>query len=449
MNERPAHGLTRFAGAIALTAALAFVAAGCGGDGSSNSDDGGDAKATVDWWTWNPDAAAAKPYIEAFQKEHPNITIRHRFLQYTEYTNAIRLAVRSNSGPDVFGLQVGALASAYAPLTVDLAPLAEKSHGPDWSERLYATDQLQVDGKQVGMPWMITAGGLLWYNRTLLEDKGLEPPKTLDEWRSMCAKLKADKIDCFVHGAKDAWVNLDVFQAIMNQEEAGAFYDAVAGKRSWTEPPFVAGMTAFRRLFTEGIVQDGATGISEYPDAADRFRAGEAATIALGTWENNSMTKTTLAAFAETAGKPEIEKSVFLPTAFPNVTGGSEPAGLFGGPDVGWAISQRSDVKDAAWTFVDWLTSQPSGQKLMARTLQQPALKEVPVDTGDLAHPELQKQPLEDQADQIANLAGQRQVPYADLETAIGDALSAVAAGTKSPAAALADVETVSASIQR
>jgi ABC-type glycerol-3-phosphate transport system substrate-binding protein len=42
-----------------------------------------------------------------------------------------------------------------------------------------------------------------------------------------------------------------------------------------------------------------------------------------------------------------------------------------------------------------------------------------------------------------------RQIPYADLVTALGDAMSAVATGGKTPQEAAADLQKVSSSIQR
>ncbi|MFP3714703.1 ABC transporter substrate-binding protein [Puerhibacterium sp. TATVAM-FAB25] len=429
---------------VALVATAAVLAlTSCSSSGAGGEDDGANGEVTVQWWSWNPDEGSAGQYIEAFEKAHPNITVEHRFLQYTEYTNALRLSVTSDSGPDVFGLQVGALTHAYAPLTEDLAPYAQEEFGADWADRLLTTDQLQVDGKQVGMPWTITAGGLLWYDKTLFDSLGLEPPTTLEEWKRVCATVQEQGIACLAHGAKDAWVNIDLYQTILNQVQPGALYDALDGTASFTDEPFVTAMKAYQELFTAGIVQEGATGISEYPDASDMFRRGEAATIALGTWENNTMTKTVLTRLSEELDDPDVGERVFLPVPFPLVAGEHPEPGLFGGPDVGWAMSARSDAKDAAWTFISWMTSQEEGQQLLANaTLQSAALKTVEIDASDVVTPE-QEEALQWESKALQNLVGPRQIPNADVEQALGQALSAVAAGTSEPAAALSDVQTV------
>ena len=114
-------------GRIAIVSALALAASGAM-TGCSSSTPAADAKTTITWWSWNPDNNTQPQWIAAFEKEHPNITVKARFLQYSDYVNALRLAATSSSGPDVFGLQTGALATQMAPLAADLAPLAAEGH---------------------------------------------------------------------------------------------------------------------------------------------------------------------------------------------------------------------------------------------------------------------------------------------------------------------------------
>jgi raffinose/stachyose/melibiose transport system substrate-binding protein len=162
--------------------------------------------------------------------------------------------------------------------------------------------------------------------------------------------------------------------------------------------------------------------------------------IAFGTWANDFMTHTALNAGAAANGD-QFKSQIFLPLAFPDVVGGAKETGrLFGGPDLGWAISAKSKNKDAAFTLVQWLTASKTGQQVMAKTLQIPALKSVPVDNSDVVSLE-QKAVLDDQAKQMSNLIGPRQIANADVEAALGQALSAVASGQMSSAAAAKSVQ--------
>lgn len=426
---------------LAIAAVLGLSACSAG---SSTEQVSGDAKQTINWWSWNPDDHSDKQWIDEFEKEHPNITVNHRFIQYSDYVNAVRLGATTDSGPDVFGLQVGALTTQFAPLAVDLAPLASANMGPDWKQQLAATDQLTANGKQVGLPWMITGGGLLWYNQGLLQQAGVSaPPTTLEDWLADCKKVQAIGKTCFVQGAKDDWVNIDMYQTIVNQIAPGTFYDAVQGKGStkFDSESFIKAFEVWKGLFSNGIMQKGALAQTHYPDANDAFHKGQVAFILNGTWQDSDMSKASLATQAGTYGD-QVKSQVFLPTTFPDVVGGAKETGrLFGGPDVGWSISAKSQHQAAAFTFVQWLTSSQTAQKIIGSTLAgQPALKSVPVDDSDVIT-DTGKAAIKDQAKQLLDLIGQRQIPSADVQTALGQALSSVASGQSTPEAAAKSVQ--------
>lgn len=214
-----------------------FGTAACGDEASSEQDSVDTSEtATLQWWSWNPDTNTVGDYLEGFEAAHPEITVEHRFIQYSDYVNGSRLALQSDDGPDVFGLQVGSMSEQFAPLATDLAPLAVAGIGEDWTDQMLATDQFVVDEKQVAMPWMITGAGTIWTNDAVLAEAGVEAPTTLDEWKVVCEKLAAIDKACLVQGAKDGWQNLDVFQAIANQIDTGAFYDSIGGTKPFDSP---------------------------------------------------------------------------------------------------------------------------------------------------------------------------------------------------------------------
>lgn len=423
----------------ALAAALALTASGltsCA-SGPAAEDDG---KVTINWWSWDPDNSNYQRWVDAFEAENPDIHVVFRFIQYSDYENAVRLAAKSDSGPDVFGIEPGAMSEQFAPLAVDLAPLAAKEIGADWDEQLLSTDQLAVDDKQVSLPWKMGGGGLVWYNKNILDAAGAKPPTTLEEWHDTCAKVEAQGVTCFVQGAKDAWVNLDVFQAIANQIDPGAVYEAFDGKRKFDTPDMVRAFDAWKELFDTGIMQPGALGMTQYPDANDLFNKGEAAMIAFGTWHNDHMTKTRLSNSTDAYGA-QIVDQVFLPVPFPDVVGGSKGTGRIFGAPAGWAISAKSKKQEAAFTFIKWFTTSKTAQTMIASALDQPALASIPVTSDDLVAPELQQPALDEQAKQFANLVGPRQIANADVASALSQALSSVASNQMSSKDAAASVQ--------
>ncbi|GAB2976235.1 ABC transporter substrate-binding protein [Actinotalea caeni] len=443
MND---HARRRAAALLSLAAAAAVTLAACGGDGDQA--DSGDGPVTLTFWSWNPSADNAATYIDAFEAQHEGITVEHRFIQYSDYVNTTQLALQSGSGPDVFGLQVGALTTQFAPLAEDLTLYAEEALGADWPDQLPSSAQLRADEKQVALPWMVTGGGLVWANQTLVDELGLTVPTTFAELTQFCAAVRAEGLTCMAHGGKDAWHNIDVYQAIVNQIAPGELYAALAGETPFDAPAFVQAFEVWQSFFTEGIVDEGALGLTAYPDANDAFRRGEAVLIAFGSWQNADTTTTSMEAYAETYGDAFDTSTVFMPYFFPQVVPGGQTGLMFGGPDVGFAVASSSNHKDEAAELVLWLTASQEGQELMATTVQQPALVSVPLDLSDVMTPE-QEEALEAQAPALENLVGQREIDSADVRTALGDALAAVASGQQSPEDAAAAVQAaIDASLQ-
>jgi raffinose/stachyose/melibiose transport system substrate-binding protein len=431
------------AAALAVASATAFLLAGCVGTSSDSSADG---DVTLTWWGWNN--FQYEQVIEQFEEEHPGITVEYKNYAFDDYVTALRPALSSNDGPDVFQLQPGTLVSNFGPLTVDPSEHMATEHGDDWQDLFYpeGLTAMQAEDTQAGLPNYMSAAGLMYYNADVLEELGLEVPADLEQLATTCESITAAGYACLAHGAKDGWVNLDVYLALVNSLAPGLVYEAIEGETAWTDPDLVEAMTAWSGLFSDGVIAEGATAMAEYPDAFSSFVQGEAAFIALGTW-NTSQTMTAAGIAEAQKGVSATIDSVFLSAPFPATQAGGTPTAPFGGPDNGWAVSAKSDTQDAALTFLDFLTT-GYGQENQASGGNIPAVRDVPVATDDVIDPR-QVADIERQQASIADLIGPRQIPYPDLEAALIDALSQVAAGAATPEAALEAVDAVSSSLDR
>lgn len=432
---------TRAMGIAAVGIAAGLILTGCAGGSPEPEGD-----VTLKWWGWN--AAEYEKTIDEFEAANPGITVEFTSYSNADYMSNLRAALTSDSGPDVLQLAPGGSVANYGPLVEDLSPYAEEEWGADWASLFneIGLSQLANDGRQVGFPAYMSAAGFIYYSSDILEETGVSVPTNLDEWQTACATISDAGYDCLAHGAKDAWINLDVYLALINSVAPGLVYDAIDGEIEWTAPEFVEAMDAFGSLFTTGIIPPGATAVAEYPDAFSSFLEGRSAFIALGTWNTpGTMTKTGLAVSQETVSEP-ID-SIFLSAPFPAASAAYEPTGAFGGPDNGWAVSSKSAHKDAAWKLLAFLAGEP-GQTIQASVGNFPGLLSVPVSTADVVD-ERQIPDIEAQQESLAHLVGYRQIPYPDLEAALGQALSAVAAGTSSSADALQTVQDASDALTR
>jgi raffinose/stachyose/melibiose transport system substrate-binding protein len=432
----------RLAGAgVGITMIPASLAA-CGG-----STEGG--SGTVEWTSWKT-KAEAQEFIDAFKESHPKIKIAYAYQTYADYIQDLKLDMASRRGADVIGLQAGSMIAEYNEFIEDLTPYAKETWGSDWQSRFYnvGLEQLIVDGKLTTLPAPNNGAGYVWYNKTIFDRYDLQPPETYDEWVQVSGKLKSKGVTPFVQGAKDDWVNFDMYIALANELAPGKIYDAEAGNVSWTDPDLTEAMTIWGEMFQNGIMQDGALGILQYPDAHDTWTKGDAAMILFGTWNNDHMVKPALKEYQSSLGfKEEWE---FLPIRFPDVNGDGQGGRLFGGPDVALALNKDSQAKEAAWQLISFMMSERA-QEIYAEDLDIPSIKGVSLAnySDDLVYPDTQKPALEQELEDFENSIGRREFLYADLETAIGDALQNVASGQATPKQAMASIEKESQNIER
>jgi raffinose/stachyose/melibiose transport system substrate-binding protein len=433
--------------ALSVLALMLFslLLSACGGSGAAPSSNNG--PVTVNWWSWNPGDPTYQQFVKAFNASHSDIKLVYKFQQYNDYINNLKLSMASGTGPDIFGTQAGSMQKVYAPFMEDLTPYATKAWGDNWRDRFYSIGlQAVTNGDTTqGLPFFVSGAGYIWYNKAIFDKYNVQPPKTYDEWVAVCKTLSSKGVTPFVQGAKDAWVNYDMYIALANSIAPGKFYDAEAGKIPWTDPDLVKAMDYWRQLFHNGVMQKGALGLSQYPDADDVFNKGQAAMILYGTWENSMMTKQGIAnAQSSTGVKADLD---ILPLAFPSVNANGQRSKLFGGPDVALAMNKQSKNKEAAWKVIQWLTSDEA-QKIYAGLLNNPAIKSVTLDQNLVISDE-QKAALKTEEQDLNNMIGPREIPYPELQTALADALQNVATDNQTPQQAMAAVQTAFQNIQK
>ncbi|MGH3171982.1 MAG: ABC transporter substrate-binding protein, partial [Trebonia sp.] len=258
--------------------------AGSGGGAAGNA-----TSANITWWGWTPTAQVAQQYISAFNKAYPHIHVTYKMLTIAGYNAAIRPALASTVGPDVFDVAPGAAngsVETYAPDAINLKPAVAKALGSDWQSRLspIGVSSLMVGGKLAAVSVGAVYSGTVWINENLFTQYHLTPPATLAQWVSDCATFQAHGIGCFVQGVGQTAFNEDTLQAISDNISPGVWAKAVAGKVPWTDPVIVKALTIWKSLFADGIMEKGALGLQQYPDANNDFMSGKDAMVMMGTW---------------------------------------------------------------------------------------------------------------------------------------------------------------------
>jgi len=337
-----------------------------------------------------------------------------------------------------------------------MTPAVQKALGSDWKSKLapIGVDSLTTkDGKLAGVSVGSVFAGTVWVNKDLFDQYGLTPPATYDEWKQVCATFKANNVGCFVQGAAQAAFNQDTLQAISNSVKPGVWEKALAGEVPWTDPTIVQALTIWKQMFDDGILQEGALGTQQYPDANNGFMSGKYAMVMMGTWYMQYSTVPGMTAAISGAGVSDPQPFTQIAIPFPAVGGSSATFdNLAGDADFGLAVSQKSDSIAAATTFATWLGTSEAGQQQVANVLNDiPALKGIQPDyaAANLVNAPVQQPILEKLITAASNSTEPRLATVnADMQTAIGVASTTVPAGDATPEEAAATLQSTAESLK-
>jgi len=453
--------------AVVGLASLALALGACGGpvgggskgaeqsQAASQEQSAGPATSgTVKWWGWTPtDTATANGYIAAFNKEYPNIKVNFKLVSIPDWQAALTPALRSESGPDVFDMQPGSYVTKYGSFAQDMTPVITKALGEDWHSKVApagVSGLTDKHGKLTALSVGAVYSGTLWINKGLFDKHNLKPPTTLDEWENVCQEFKKASQGCFVQGAAGAGFDQDTLQAIANSVEPGFWTKASKGDAKWNEPAMVKTLDIWKQLFSRGIMQEGAIGYQQYPDANNDFLTGKYAMVMMGTWYTQYSTEKAMTAALKAAGVSGAKPFPILPIQFPNVGGNTSE--MFGDADYGLSISTKAKDKAAAEAFVTWLTTSQAGQQAVADQLNDvPALKGIEPNFEEInfVDPATQEAPVKDLLAKVAPVTQPRfALLNQDVQDAIFQAAQSTATGKATPEEAANTLQEAAAAAQ-
>lgn len=440
--------------AIFLAAAMMASLAGCGSstdtaapaEGTQNEEtasagtEAADGTVTLTYWSWLPTTEQSETMIAEFEKENPDIKIDYTRTEQDDYFEKLQVAMASGTGPDLFGLTTGAMTEQYAPFAEDMKTLAD-TYLAGWDGKISETAVKQcqtADGKVVGMPLLVAGMTDILYNKTLMDECGIDKvPVNYEELKAAAEKAKARGYVCVAAGAADDWVNSDWFVQVSNEFEEGAVYEAERGERPWTDQCFVDTMQAWQNLFKEGIFEDGALGVATYPDARDQYFFDRKAIFFMtGSWHLGPTSPTN----NEIQGTEISNKQDVIGMAvFPSMSESGKICGT-SGVDIMLAVNKDCKEQEAAMKFVEFMSNGTGQQYWVNQGQGAPVSNEITY--AGTVDGELQQQSIDEVNSYVSNAVGNRKLGNSELETAIQVAMQNVAAGAD-PTAELQEVQRV------
>jgi raffinose/stachyose/melibiose transport system substrate-binding protein len=163
-----------------------------------------------------------------------------------------------------------------------------------WDELFvpWALNLGRVEGTLYSLPQELETI-ILWYNKTLFEEHGWEPPTTMDELIALSEQIKAEELIPFAGQggecqACNEWYFTEFVNKIAGPEKV---YQALKGEIPWTDPDFVTSINTLNEMMQNGYFMGSPQNFlaADFATMHAAFGAGEAAMNMEGTWFYNSI----------------------------------------------------------------------------------------------------------------------------------------------------------------
>ncbi len=277
--------------------------------------------------------------LPAFKEAHPNIevTFRATYESYEDGTNTVLREAVSGNLPDVTmqGLN-------------RQAPLVDKGIAQSLEPFISAEADFEKDGYHqamlslstfddavYGLPFSISLP-VGYYNLDILKEGGIEElPQTWDDVIAACKTMKANGIDNPIFWGWNITGNW-FMQALLWSQDSAIVTD---GRVTMDSPEALVALKQMQEIFTECEMQN-----LEWKAALASFSAGE---IGMMFWSTSA-----LGAVERSQGDFEL-----VTGPFPGLEGA--PKGLPAGGNAAMLTSTSDDpkVREAAWTWLKYITS--------------------------------------------------------------------------------------------
>ncbi|KZE39473.1 hypothetical protein AVW09_03895 [Microbacterium sp. T32] len=230
------------------------------------------------------DAKQIQPVLDAFHKEHPNITVNYEAVPFDDFNSVLAARLTSSQDAiDVFDVDMPRTA-AYAArgwLTDLSGTFPDLASAVDPGSLKAAT----VDGKLVTMPYQ-TSTNIMYYNKSLLAKAGISAPGAKPADRATWEQLTADAKKAQAAGAQYGLVfdQIDRYYQLQPLAESAGGGAGGTGEGNLTPDVTNAGWEKafdwYGSLFADNLSPRGVA----VADTPSLFAAGKVAYYVGGPW---------------------------------------------------------------------------------------------------------------------------------------------------------------------
>ncbi|MFB4168444.1 ABC transporter substrate-binding protein [Virgibacillus sp. JSM 102003] len=278
---------------IILLLALAIMLSACSGsdDAEGSSDKEGEKSAnTVEifsWWTGAGEEDGLLALIDLFEKEHPEIKVENAAVAGGAGTNAkavLATRMQGDDPPSTFQVHGGDELNEGWVAAGKMEPLNELYEKNGWKDKFpkELIDLVSKDGDIYSVPVNIHRGNVIFYNKKVFEENGIEEPETFEEFFAASEKLKEAGVTPVALGDKNSWPATQIFENVLLGVLGPDDYKKLfAGEIPFDDERVVEAAEQFGKVL-DNINEDHAA--RNWQDSAQLVANGEAAMINMGDW---------------------------------------------------------------------------------------------------------------------------------------------------------------------
>lgn len=237
-----------------------------------------------------------KVFHEEFMTRHPEIKIEYTMMAGDQATTTLTTAIKSNTAPDLFALPNGVkLSTAIAENWYQsMSPYLSKEFVSSFEVGALNEGITTMDGQIYVLPEALNiVNSLMFYNKTVLKNAGLDPenpPKTWTEFINAC-KTITDKGDDKVFGLIESGktpvrceIELRSFASLAGSKSN--YYGVISlvnGKNTFDSAGMKAALGLFDTLAKNGSIHPDSVSLAA-PEARALFAQGQAGFLIQGSW---------------------------------------------------------------------------------------------------------------------------------------------------------------------
>ncbi|MEM0121638.1 MAG: ABC transporter substrate-binding protein [Thermoprotei archaeon] len=243
------------------------------------------------WWTSGGEKAAIDALVKVFQEKYPDVgVIQSPVAGGAGYVMkaVMKAMVAAGEAPDAFQMHLGYEMKPYIDAGY-LEPIDDLWASEGWEEVFppVIRDMAYWDGHYYAVPVNIHRANVLWYNKKILDQYGIDPNtlKTWDGFFAACEKLRAAGLRYpIAMGGIGKWEIAHTIEQIFLSQGIDFYQDLINGKLTDPNDPRLVRSFEIMKRYMEYVNPDYAS--LTWDQAVARVIRGEAAFTIMGDWAN-------------------------------------------------------------------------------------------------------------------------------------------------------------------